>query len=116
MTENTDKTPRHGQAPQPSFYRRGGYVPVMGPKSQSYVRRKADSEIFEALKSGEFCSVFAPRQVGKSSLVLGCAAYLRDVGYETVVIDMSAISADDTNTFYKNIFDTLVRSFSYTRR
>ncbi len=36
--------------------------------ASTYVTRKADNELFDALKKGKFCYVLNSRQSGKSSL------------------------------------------------
>ena len=48
-------------------YQIGGTLRVTSP---IYVFRQADSQIYEALKRGEFCYIFNSRQMGKSSLLV----------------------------------------------
>ena len=52
-----------------TIYTTGGTV---RPDSPGYIERKADSKLFEALRSGEYCYVLDSRQKGKSSLMARC--------------------------------------------
>ena len=56
----------------------------------SYVTRRADKELFDALQSGQFCYVLNTRQVGKSSLMIRAARALRTAGQTAVVLDITA--------------------------
>ncbi len=73
---------------EPSFYVTGGTVPGGAP---SYVERKADEELYEGLRRGEFCYVLTSRQMGKSSLMVRTAARLREAGVTAIVLDLTAI-------------------------
>src|SRR5688500_8367378 len=70
------------------FYITGGSLPADNP---SYVERKADRELYDGLRSGEFCYVLTARQMGKSSLMIHTAAKLRQEGVRVVVLDLTAI-------------------------
>jgi WD40 repeat protein len=70
------------------FFVIGGTVP---PGAPSYVERAADRELFQALKSGEYCYVLNSRQMGKSSLAVRTLAKLRNSGSRTAFIDLTRL-------------------------
>src|SRR5579859_1257252 len=72
----------------PRFYITGGTLPQDAP---SYVVRRADSDLFESLLSGELCYVLDTRQAGKSSLKVRVAARLRQEGVAVVDLDLTRI-------------------------
>ena len=57
------------------FFITGGTLRSNAP---SYVERRADSELLEGLRKGQFCYVLTARQMGKSSLMVQTTARLRD--------------------------------------
>ena len=71
-----------------SFYVTGG---TLGHDALSYVRRRADDELYSGLTHGNFCYVLTSRQMGKSSLMVRTASSLRDEGVGVVVLDLTAI-------------------------
>jgi WD40 repeat protein len=70
------------------FYFTGG---TMGREAPSYIERRADTEIFEALRRGEFCYVLTSRQMGKSSLMIRTEARLKQVGVNVAALDLTAV-------------------------
>ena len=70
------------------FYFVGG---TMGREEPSYIERQADTEIFEALRRGEFCYVLTARQMGKSSLMIRTEARLKQAGVNVAALDLTAI-------------------------
>ncbi len=75
----------------------------------SYIERKADKELYNCLKNGDFCYVFNSRQMGKSSLRVRTTKKLQDEGFTCIDIDMSLIGSPDTteNEFYGGIISYL---------
>jgi WD40 repeat protein len=71
-----------------SFYITGGTLPTNAP---SYVTRRADIDLLEALDHGDFCYVLNTRQMGKSSLMIRTANLLRNQGCVVAVLDLAAI-------------------------
>src|SRR5579872_776834 len=71
-----------------SFYVTGGTLPR---DARSYVRRKADDDLYASLKRREFCYVLTARQMGKSSLMVRTAARLREEGVATIVLDLTGV-------------------------
>ena len=93
MNEPTIKRPPSAEGPAAptspaEFYKTGG---TMSRDAASYVVRQADTDIWDALRRGEFCYVLTSRQMGKSSLMVHTAARLREAGVQMGVLDLTAI-------------------------
>lgn len=71
-----------------AFYITGG---SLRPDAPSYVRRRADDELYEGLRGGEFCYVLTSRQMGKSSLMVRTVTRLKDDGAAVAVLDLTAL-------------------------
>lgn len=74
--------------PSPEFFVAGGTLPL---GSDSYLERKADVAIIEALSAGRFCYVLNSRQMGKSSLCVRTMSRLTATGTQCAFIDITKI-------------------------
>ncbi|MEO0886448.1 MAG: AAA-like domain-containing protein, partial [Cyanobacteria bacterium J06648_10] len=96
-------------------YQVGGSLTKDAP---SYVERRADSELVDALQRGEFCYVLNSRQMGKSSLMVRSHQKLSGQGYRCAVLDMTNIGSENTTPlqWYKGIVKDLWRSLKLTHQ
>ncbi len=79
-----------------TIYTVGGTVQAGGG---IYIKRKADDELLQHCRAGEFAFILSSRQVGKSSLMVRTAQQLERENIHSVIIDLSGIgvkiSADE---------------------
>ncbi len=65
--------------------------PMLLPDAPSYVIRAADDHLFNQILEGQSCSIFAPPQMGKSSLMVRTSQRLRDRGFVTAMVYLSGL-------------------------
>ena len=76
-----------------SIYTTGGTVQAGGG---IYLPRRADDELLELCRAGQFAYVLTPRQMGKSSLMVRTAQRLEAEGATSIVIDLTKIGTEVT--------------------
>lgn len=70
----------------------GGCLHANAP---NYVERQADTDLYDALRSREFCYVFSSRQMGKSSLLVRVKERLQAEGACCIYLDMTRLGGTD---------------------
>jgi WD40 repeat protein len=92
-----------------NYYKVGG---SLNANHRTYVSRKADAQIFQLLKAGEYCFVFNSRQMGKSSLRVQAIKKLRSIGIKCASIDLTILGGHvSTEKWYKGFANQLLTSF-----
>ena len=96
-------------------YQVGGSLSDDAP---SYIERRADRKLYQALKRGNFCYILNPRQVGKSSLLVRTRHKLEREGFKCASIDMTNIGSENITPaqWYKGIAVELWRGFKLLRK
>ena len=95
-----------------SFYQiQGGTLPL---DAQTYVKRKADDELLEFAKTARsnnrVCSILAPRQMGKSSLMIRTAELLRNEGIACVDINLQGLGGVNSDElFWYGVLDEICK-------
>ncbi len=96
-------------------YQIGGTLTKNAP---SYVERRSDFELYEALKQGEFCYILNSRQMGKSSLLVRTKERLQQEGFKCTVIDLTVVGGENITPlqWYKGIIADLWSGLNLSKK
>lgn len=84
---------------------------TLSADSPSYIERPADAQLISALVRGELCLVLAPRQTGKSSLMVHARQGLVERGMRSGTVDLQRLGKEaDPDRFFNSVMRQLRRS------
>ena len=85
-------------------------LPVDSP---TYIKRRADDQLYEGLKAGKFCYIFNSRKSGKSSLRVQVSRRLQAEGIVCATIDLALQEVELTtpSQWYAGMIDSLAADF-----
>lgn len=90
------------------FFQVGGSLERDHP---SYIERPADKELVDALEMGDLCMVLAPRQTGKSSLMVHALTKLEERGLCWAIVDLQSLGHHkDLKTWLGDVIYQIARS------
>ena len=90
------------------FFQVGG---ALSDDAASYIERSADRELLSALERGELCLVLAPRQTGKTSLMVHVLARLNKKGIRAGFADLQSLgSQTDPARWFSDMLYQIERS------
>ncbi len=85
-----------------TFFVAGGNL---HPKSESYVKRPADDELFNQVLAGEFCYILTAPQMGKSSLMVRTISRLQEQGVRTAIVYLAGLDSNaSVEQWYQGLF------------
>jgi hypothetical protein len=89
------------------------YGGALTEESTTYVKRDADDQLFDALKSGKFCYVLESRQTGKSSLRVQIMKRLKeeDIYYFSYDLSKQGTSAKNDEEWYQDQIKNCISNF-----
>jgi Leucine-rich repeat (LRR) protein len=83
---------------------------TLNPERHVYIERVEDKELLRLLLAGEFVNVVAPRQMGKSSLVMRTRKVLRERGWQAAMVDLTELGTPgDATAYFIGILRSLAR-------
>jgi len=81
---------------------------------KAYIRRDADAELIEQIEDNQYYPYFAaPRQSGKSSLLLRTMAALDDKRYRCALVDLSPFVVTSYDDFWRQFLHEVARSANF---
>ncbi len=90
------------------FFQVGGTLSENAP---SYIERPADRALLTALEKGDLCLVLAPRQTGKSSLMVHTRRRLKVHGVQAGIVDFQALgNQQDADQWFGDVLYQVERS------
>ncbi|PSF34257.1 hypothetical protein C7H19_19195 [Aphanothece hegewaldii CCALA 016] len=95
-------------------YRIGGSLAYNHP---TYVERKADKDLLESLKAGEYCYIFNCRQMGKSSLRVRTIHQLQKEDFICTSIDITSLGSEvNLQKWYNGLIIQLFLGFNLGKK
>lgn len=82
------------------FFHWGGNL---DPNSPVYIKRPEDERLPEHIASGDFVTVLAPRQMGKTSLLLRGRRLLTEAGMAIAYVDLSPAREESLESWYAHL-------------